>query len=60
MRTKRHILCCHICSIRQGYGRKIAVIGLYSMCDYCFEVTMPLFEEEFEAMHNNPRPQPRG
>jgi len=50
-RSKRsNILQCHICGIRMGNGRKIAVIGLYSMCDYCFKVTMPKFEEEFDRI----------
>ena len=53
-RNKSGVLCCHICGIRQGYGRKIAVIGLYSICDYCFEITMPKFAEEFERMEHAP------
>lgn len=49
MRTKkyRNKLTCHMCSVHEGFGREIKVIGLYSICDWCFENIIPQFAEAF-------------
>ena len=41
-------LSCHMCSVRVGFGRRIEVIGLYSICDWCFENIVPEFAEKFD------------
>jgi hypothetical protein len=41
-------LSCHMCAVHTGFGRTIKVIGLYSICDWCFKNIIPEFEKEFE------------
>ena len=50
MRTKRYNtkLTCHMCSVHEGFGRDIKVIGIYSICNWCFENIIPQFAAAFE------------
>ena len=47
-RTGRSILTCHMCSVHEGFGREIKVIGIYSICDWCFNNIIPKFAEAFQ------------
>jgi hypothetical protein len=44
---RRKILTCHMCSVHEGFGRTIKVIGIYSICNWCFENIIPKFSEAF-------------
>jgi len=45
--TGRRVLTCHMCSVHEYFGRKIKVVGLYSICDWCFHNIVPKFAEAF-------------
>jgi hypothetical protein len=48
-RTGRSQLVCHMCSVREKFGREIKVIGIYSICDWCFENIIPRFAAAFQV-----------
>mgnify|MGYP005816945593 CR=1 FL=1 len=53
MSPRKYIkLSCHMCSVKQGFGRKIVVVGLYSICEYCFSEVIPEFQKEFDKELN--------
>lgn len=59
MSKRRYIkLTCHICAVHTGFGRTIKVIGLYSICDWCFKNVITNFAEKFNTPEDQDRALP--